>query len=272
MTELMTAHRLGTGLAAASVLAHAAPALCGISASWRAALGVEDHLRDRRAVALTFDDGPDPQGTSAVLEALRRERAVATFFLVGEQVRDHPGLAREIAAAGHGIALHADRHRNLLRLTPGQVRDDLRRAHDTIGEATGVACDTYRPPYGVLTGAALALARKNGWGVALWARWGRDWRAAATPGSVADELAIGLRGGEILLLHDADRYGAPGCWRATAGALPAVAERVRIAGLRFARLPPVTPRGPAGHGRPDPSGTRPTRRPPPPRPRRRSRA
>jgi peptidoglycan/xylan/chitin deacetylase (PgdA/CDA1 family) len=225
-----------TCAAVAAAVAHAGPALCGISRSCRAALGVADHLADRGAVALTFDDGPDPRGTPAVLDALDRMSAVATFFLVGEQVRDHPALAAEIVAAGHRVALHADRHRNLLRLAPRQVTDDLRRAQASIGEATGVACNLYRPPYGVLSGSALLIARRRGWRTLLWARWGRDWRAAATAVTVAAEVAAGLSGGEILLLHDADRYGAAGCWRATAGALPAIADHVRTAGLRFATL------------------------------------
>jgi peptidoglycan-N-acetylglucosamine deacetylase len=220
-------------LAGAGLLAHAGPAVTALSASCRRALRVRDHVDDRGAVALTFDDGPDPRGTPAVLEALRREGARATFFLVGEQVRANPSLAREIAAAGHAIALHADRHRNLLRLAPWQVREDLDRAQDAIAGATGVRCDLYRPPYGVLTGAALRHARRHGREVVLWARWGRDWRAAATAASIAAETAAGLRGGEVLLLHDADRYATPGSWRATAEALSAIAELVRGAGLRF---------------------------------------
>src|SRR5271157_2437024 len=83
----------------------------------RRSLGVEDHTVSRRGYALTFDDGPHAQGTPAVLDILARERVRATFFLVGEQLRRNPTLGREIVAAGHGIALHCDRHRNMLRLT-----------------------------------------------------------------------------------------------------------------------------------------------------------
>src|SRR5947199_6840535 len=89
-------------------------------------------------VALTFDDGPHPQGTPAVLEILEREGATATFFLVGEQVERHRAVAAEIAAAGHAIALHGFRHRNLLRVLPATLADDLDRAHALIAESTGV--------------------------------------------------------------------------------------------------------------------------------------
>src|SRR5205807_4475944 len=111
----------------------------------------------------------------AVLEILRDAKATATFFLVGEQVARRPGVAAEIAAAGHEIGVHCHRHRSLLRLTPQQVRDDLDRAHDLIAEATGREPRLYRPPYGVLNAAALAIARRRGWQTVLWARDGHDW-------------------------------------------------------------------------------------------------
>src|SRR3954471_4174863 len=78
-----------------------------------------------RDVALTFDDGPHPVGTPAVLETLAARGAKATFFLVGEQVARHRALAAEIAAEGHGIALHGYRHRLLLRVAPRALADDL---------------------------------------------------------------------------------------------------------------------------------------------------
>src|SRR3954451_23904838 len=76
-------------------------------------------------VALTFDDGPHPQGTPAVMEALAAAGATATFFLVGEQVERRPALAAELVAAGHEVALHGHRHRVLLRLRPAAVAADL---------------------------------------------------------------------------------------------------------------------------------------------------
>jgi peptidoglycan-N-acetylglucosamine deacetylase len=226
-------------LPAAGVAAavHAVPAACALAPALRRRLGVRDDVGDPWRVALTFDDGPHPDGTPAVLETLRDAGAPATFFLVGEQVARHPGLASEVAAAGHEIALHCQRHRNLLRLAPWQVRDDLARAEDVIAGATGRAPRLYRPPYGVLTGAALAIARRHGWEPVLWSRWGRDWRARASATSVAADAAAGLAGGEILLLHDADHYAAEGSWRATAAALPRILDLIDDAGLEPGRIP-----------------------------------
>ena len=211
--------------------AYALPGLAGAWAPLRGPLGVEDRTASREGYALTFDDGPHAQGTPAALEVLAAERVRATFFLVGEQVRRNPALPREILDAGHGIALHCDRHRNLLRLTPRQVREDVARAEDAIGAATGRPISLYRPPYGVLNGAALRLAKARGWRTLLWTQWGRDWEARATAESIAAKVTEGAGEGSVLLLHDADDYSAPGSWRRTVAALPSVIETMRERGV-----------------------------------------
>ena len=162
---------------------------------------------------------------------LDREEVTATFFMVGEQVRRSPALAREVSERGHRVALHCDRHRNLLRLTAPQVREDFARAQDAISGATDRPIDLYRPPYGIPTTAALALARSRGWRTLLWTHWGKDWQSTATAGSIAALAGAGLRQGSVVLLHDADDYGAAGSWQNTARALPAIIESARDAGL-----------------------------------------
>jgi peptidoglycan/xylan/chitin deacetylase (PgdA/CDA1 family) len=204
-------------------LAPLSPAVCGL-------LGLRRVAAD--GVHLTFDDGPHPQGTPAVLDVLARHGARATFFLVGEQVRRDPALAREVAAAGHVVALHGDRHRCLLRVGPRALADDLARGYATIADAAGAPAPLYRPPYGIPSAAGLALARRRGWATWLWSRWGRDWRADATPATVARLAGEGLRGGDVVLLHDADHYGARGSWHSTVGALPRILEAAAAAGLR----------------------------------------
>ncbi len=202
----------------------------------RHALGVEDRTRGGRGYALTFDDGPHLEGTPAVLAILAEARVRATFFLVGEQVRRAPSLVAEILSCGHEIGLHCDRHRNLLRLAPWQVRADIERARDAIGAAGGGEVALYRPPYGILNAAALAIARARGWRTFLWSRWGRDWTPDATPASIAARVSAHARAGDVLLLHDADDYSAPGSWRRTAQALPRVLEAMSAAGIPAADL------------------------------------
>jgi peptidoglycan/xylan/chitin deacetylase (PgdA/CDA1 family) len=177
-------------------------------------------------VALTFDDGPHPEGTPAVLELLAKAGVRATFFLAGEQVERRPGLAGRIAAEGHEVGIHCRRHRSLLRLGPQQTRDDLLRAARAIESATGGPVRLYRPAYGVLNAAALATARREGWETWLWRREGRDWQASATADSIARRLTHRVGSGDVLLLHDADFYSAPGSWRGTVAALPLVLEEL----------------------------------------------
>jgi peptidoglycan/xylan/chitin deacetylase (PgdA/CDA1 family) len=187
-------------------------------------------------VALTFDDGPHPEGTPQVLEQLRAAAVPAVFFLVGEQVERHPELARAVVDAGHQVGVHCQRHRNLARLAPAQVRRDLEQASAVIAATIGFEPSLYRPPYGVLTAPALLHARRRGWRTVLWRRDGRDWRADATAGSIAARLTGRARAGDVLLLHDADHYSAPGSWRATADALEPVLDVLAARGLRLGLL------------------------------------
>jgi peptidoglycan/xylan/chitin deacetylase (PgdA/CDA1 family) len=219
-------------LGGAALTGYLFPGLAGAWPALRGALGIEDRTASGRGYALTFDDGPHPRGTPAILEILAQARVIATFFLVGEQVRRAPDVAREITAAGHGIALHCDRHRNLLRLTPRQVREDLGWAQATIEDVTGRSPGLYRPPYGLANTCALLQARARGWRTLLWSDWGCDWKAGVTPESIAARVTRDVEEGSVLLLHDADDYSAPGSWLRTAAALPRVLETLAERGLQ----------------------------------------
>jgi peptidoglycan/xylan/chitin deacetylase (PgdA/CDA1 family) len=219
------------GVAGAAFGAYWLPAGAALSTPLAHALGVRTTIDPDLGVALTFDDGPHPQGTPAVLEALSRRGARATFFLVGEQVERRPSLAGEIVAAGHAVGLHCQRHRNLLRLGLRETHEDLERAAAVIAAATGTAPRLYRPPYGILNAAALGHARRSGWAPLLWSRHAADWRRRATAASIAGRLTEGLRPGEVLLLHDADWYGTTGSWRRTAAAVPRVLAELDRLGL-----------------------------------------
>jgi peptidoglycan-N-acetylglucosamine deacetylase len=184
----------------------------------------------RDGVALTFDDGPDPLGTPAVLAELDRLGWRATFFLLGSQVRKFPEMARAVAAAGHEIAVHGDEHRQHVGRSPLDLRRDLERATGVIAEATGVRPRWFRPPYGVLSAGTLPAAARLGLTPVLWTSWGKDWEAT-TPERVVSLLVGGLRPGGTLLLHDSDCTSTPGSWRATAAALPLLAGELDRRGL-----------------------------------------
>jgi peptidoglycan/xylan/chitin deacetylase (PgdA/CDA1 family) len=197
------------------------PPLCGL-------LRIPRRL-DVDGVVVTFDDGPHPDGTPAVLEALGDAKAV--FFMVGEQVERYPSVAAEVAAAGHEIALHGFRHHNQMRVTPSRLADDLRRGAHAIGDATGIEPRLYRPPYGIFTPVGLPLARRDH-DVLLWSKWGRDWRKSTTPQAIASLATRELGRGDVILLHDADWYSARGSHTRTAAAIPLVLDALGRAGLQ----------------------------------------
>lgn len=215
-----------------------AAAWCGPGASAHCpvlaqALGIPLRLGGRAGVALTFDDGPHPVGTPAVLEALSAFGATATFFLVGEQVARRPSLVGELIAAGHEPAVHAYRHRNQMRLSPASFADDLRRAIAVISDAAGRPPRCYRPPYGVFTPTGLRAVRRAGLTPLLWSRWGRDWRADSSPAQIVGRVTGGgLERGDVVLLHDADWYCAQGAYRRTVSALPQVLDALAARGLQ----------------------------------------
>ncbi|MFD5427683.1 polysaccharide deacetylase family protein [Streptomyces sp. NPDC127084] len=187
-------------------------------------------------VALTFDDGPDPATTPYFLLALEQLAVHATFFVLGERLARHPGLGQRIAAEGHELAVHGWRHGRPWTPRPGRDARDVLRTATLVRRVSGTYPRWYRPPYGILTGGRLTAARRAGLSTVLWSDWGRDWTAQATAESVFAEATQGLRGGATVLLHDTDACGAPGCWRAALGALPALVAACRNRGLTVGRL------------------------------------
>ena len=227
--------RLVLAAPALPIVAHFGPTALAIPWLTRAATRWATASRAVGQIALTFDDGPHPQGTPAVLDALAQFGVKATFFLVGEQVQRYPQLARRIVTDGHDIGVHGWNHRKLAAEPPQTTKRLIIQAHRTIAEATGASPLWYRPPYGVATGAALSAARALGMTPIWWTSHGRDW-------SDHDPLTISRRvlradrsgrprldGRDVLLLHDSDSYGAPGSWKATAVAV----ARVLAALARF---------------------------------------
>ncbi|HEX6687834.1 MAG TPA: polysaccharide deacetylase family protein [Solirubrobacterales bacterium] len=228
--------KLAAAGAGAGAVAHCLPALAPLVTDLGSSLGIVRRQEGVEGVALTFDDGPHPQGTPIVLEVLREAGARATFFLAGEQVERRPALAAEIVAAGHRVELHCHRHRNALRLSGRQFLDDAERGRAAIEEASGQEVADHRPPYGIYSATALRACRRRGWRPVLWSQWGRDWRGRATARSIARLATGSARDGDIVLLHDADYYSAPGSWARTVAALPIILEELDSCGLKTASL------------------------------------
>lgn len=181
-----------------------------------------------RGVALTFDDGPNPDGTPAVLDALDDAGLKATFFLVGEQVEAHPELAVRIAERGHEIAAHCFDHAPHAQLT--DPAGDLRRTLEAIEAITGAQPSVQRPPYGRFTPASHEACLQAGLQPIYWSAWGEDWEDIPAD-RIADIVVRDLSDGLVILLHDSARYAHRPSARATAAAIPLIAAAMADAGL-----------------------------------------
>lgn len=176
-----------------------------------------------RRVALTFDDGPHPDTTPALLAALRGAGVRATFFLVGEAVERWPELVRAIAADGHVIGNHTQRHRLLTFRTAAQVADEVAACQRALARA-GVAARLFRPPHGFKAIGLHAVLRRHRLRLVAWQGSIRDTDAPGTGAIVERALALAAEG-RILLLHE-----QPGCRAQTLAAVPAIIERYRALG------------------------------------------
>jgi peptidoglycan/xylan/chitin deacetylase (PgdA/CDA1 family) len=183
------------------------------------------------AVAITFDDGPHPEGTPKMLETLAEHDARAIFFVVGEQVVKRPALTRLILDQGHAIGLHGYQHRPHPLRKPAELADDYDRGLAAIEDATGVTPRLHRPPFGIYSRASLRIAHERGLQPLLWSKWGKDWRKVTTPEQITARVIRGLRAGDVILLHDADYYSALCSHRRTAAALPEIMKMLKSAGL-----------------------------------------
>jgi peptidoglycan-N-acetylglucosamine deacetylase len=182
-------------------------------------------------VVLTFDDGPHPEGTRAVLAGLAEFGLRATFFVVGEQAVCHPSVICEVAAAGHEVALHGYRHVRHAFMRRSAVLRDLDRGQGEIESILGQPIRAVRAPYGAASLATVEFAERRGLVLAGWSRWGWDWSHWATTTSIARSLTRDVGPGDILLLHDSDAYAATGSWRRTAEALLLIARALEARGL-----------------------------------------
>jgi peptidoglycan/xylan/chitin deacetylase (PgdA/CDA1 family) len=156
-------------------------------------------VRDRAAIALTFDDGPS-ESTPELLGVLERRGVRATFFQCGVHVRRLPGITREMAGAGHEVGNHSDTHRMLCFRSARQIRDELSRAQEAIFEASGARPTLFRAPYGVRWFGLRAAQRQLGLLGVMWTALGKDWKLPAA--AVAARLAAAARNGAIFCLHD----------------------------------------------------------------------
>jgi peptidoglycan-N-acetylglucosamine deacetylase len=188
-----------------------------------------------RTVYLSFDDGPNPSATPAILDTLAAAGVPAAFFVVGRHVARFPDLVRRVAGEGHALGNHTQSHLKLHRLGPKRIAREIGDAHAAIVDVTGVTPRMFRAPHGYRNPFVFRAVRSFGYRVMAWTFGVWD---TARPGAqeIRRRMRAKLGPGAILLLHDGDGYDPLGDRRQTAEALPGIIQDVRAAGYEFRPL------------------------------------
>ncbi len=212
------------------------------------ALGVRRGPRTDAAIALTFDDGPDPDWTPRVLALLASHHVAATFFVVGERAARAPEVVQAIAAAGHEVANHSWSHPSLWFCGPRRTAAEVGRSHALLTELLGQAPRHFRPPWGMLNAALLPVLARHGERCVLWSIQPEGLRPQA-PAAQAAHVLSRAHSGAIVDLHDA--AGLPGAPGRLLAALPEMLDGLAAAGYGFLTVaelltpaPEVLPRDP----------------------------
>ncbi len=191
----------------------------------------------RGEIALTFDDGPDPHVTPAILDMLERHAARASFFCIGERAAAHPELVRDIVRRGHSAENHSHTHPNgFACYPPRRLARELYRAQDAIAGITGRPPRFFRPPMGFRSPLLDPVLNRIGLLQVSWTRRGCD-ATRSDPTSVLHRLTKGMAAGDVLLLHDGNAARARTDRPAVIEVLPVLLDRIASAGLRAVSLP-----------------------------------
>lgn len=199
----------------------------------------------RPALALTFDDGPNPEVTPRLLDLFEEYSVRATFFLIGRFVRQCPELVREIAARGHAIGNHTDSHPNLFWMRGESIACELQSCRGSVLDALEASATplsnaelmtAMRPPYGFRNPLLFPAAREAKMRVVTWSRICFDWKPQP-PAKLIDRLGRAAAG-EIIVMHDGDHRFLNGDRSHVPAALEHWLPRWRDAGFEFVTIPP----------------------------------
>lgn len=183
-----------------------------------------------KGIMLTFDDGPDPRYTGALLDLLQRERVKATFFVVLSRADRYPELVERMLREGHSLALHGYEHKSALWRTPRALRQDFARSQEVL-QRRHWRVSYCRPPWGHFNLCSPAALRSLGLRPMTWSVMAQDWKAHTTGCAIYYKLLRRVRPGSIICLHDAG--GAEGAPPRTLGALREALPALKMRGLRF---------------------------------------
>jgi peptidoglycan-N-acetylglucosamine deacetylase len=183
-----------------------------------------------KVIALTFDDGPWPSSTAAVVSALAKNNARATFFMLGSQVGGRAKLAKSVVSHGNAVGVHSWNHAIMTRRSAATNAQDLKRCKKAVLAATGIKAHWFRPPYGATNRALKKTAASLGLKQVIWNVDTLDWKYR-TKSSVVSRALARAKNGRVILMHDG---GGPRA--ATVAAVPTIIRKLRAKGFDFATL------------------------------------
>lgn len=200
-----------------------------VPAQWRGKI-IRTRVRHSpyKLLALTFDDGPNPELTPQVLRLLAQYKAHATFFVVGGTAKQYPQLLKQIAAGGHAIGLHSYTHPS--KTSPTQAVTEIAKTAAVVRQVTGHSPTLFRPPYGITNGNLCQQAVREKYTVVLWTISSADSNPIPAE-TIAHNIIHTPNPGDIVLMHDGAGHTA------TVKALPQVLKELSAAGFKFVTIP-----------------------------------
>ncbi len=180
----------------------------------------------QKVVALTFDHSWGNKFTPSILDTLQKNNLKVTFFIMGPWAKKYTDVAKRMVADGHEIGSHGYKHENYGDMTAEWVKEDIRKAHELIKEATGVDPKLIRPPNGHYSRRSLQVTEEMGYKTIIWNADSLDWK---NPGRdvIIDRVVKRLKPGAIILMHASDTP------LQTAEALPILIEKIKAEGYQF---------------------------------------
>lgn len=188
--------------------------------------------RPIKPIALTFDDGPWPNTTSKILATLKQQKAKATFFVIGKQVKLYPQLIKQVVAEGHAIGNHTWSHEYGFYSEAAAARE-LDDTAKLVYQTTGVKTALFRPPAGILNNGLVATAQAKKYAVIMWSVDSRDWHyRGSTSKALVESVLKEAKPGGIVLMHDGG-----GDRTTTVQALPQIISQLKKQGYTFVSVP-----------------------------------
>lgn len=182
----------------------------------------------KKQIALTYDDGPNPNLTPKLMEYLKENNVPATFFMMGEMVKAHPAMVKALADNGFELANHTYSHPDLRKLSEEKILEQLQDTHDQIKEASGIDVKYMRPPFGAHNSKVDAICKKMGYKIINWSVDTNDWRNRPTS-ALVNTIMSGASDGAIILMHDRKHAGKETVLEATMQVVP----QLRAKGYTF---------------------------------------